>query len=88
MFTILGLFASTAGCLCIYLAAGNQRWLGVPWPRHLAWPAGGCCFVLGWFGLAQEASSLTATFIFATALMLIFSILPYIGTLLHVRRTR
>lgn len=88
MFTLLGLSASTVGCLCIYLAAENQRWLAAPWPRGVAWPVGACLLVLGWLGLAQDATGLTATFIFATTLMLIFSILPYIGALLHVHRTR
>jgi nicotinamide riboside transporter PnuC len=88
MFTLIGLFASAIGCICLYLAAENQRWLVVPWPRPLAWPAAVCCLVLGWLGIVQEAQVITATFIFVTELMLVFSILPYIGALLHVRRSR
>lgn len=86
MFTIAGLAAITAGCSCVYLASENQKCLASAWPRRVAWPSGGALLLAGWLGVAQEAHAVTATFVFATALMLVFSALPYIGALLHVRR--
>jgi hypothetical protein len=82
---ILGLIALIVialGCSCIYLASPNQRWLVAPWPLRPARGIGALLLALGWWCLAQEMRSLTAIFVFVTALMLVFSVLPYLGALL------
>jgi len=88
LFTLAGLAAVIAGCLCIYWASENQRWLAAPWPRGPARAGGAVLLLLGWLFLARDAQFVAATFTFITALMLVFSLLPYIGAYLHERRTR
>ncbi|MCO5112057.1 MAG: hypothetical protein R3E55_07145 [Burkholderiaceae bacterium] len=88
IFMLIGLAAITLGCLCIYAAAAHQRWFATPWPRLPARAAAMVLLALGWLGLAHSLQRITAAFVFVTALMLVFAVLPYIGAFLHVRRNR
>lgn len=88
IFILIGLAAITLGCLCIYAAATNQQWFATPWPRLPARATAMVLLVLGWLGLVHSLQRITAAFVFVTALMLVFAMLPYIGAFLHVRRTR
>jgi len=85
-FIVLALLAALAGCTCVYLSSVNQRWMDAPWP---AWPArcvGAGLLTLSVLALSREVNRLTAAFIFLTALMLVFSALPYVGALLNKKR--
>ena len=86
--TLLALAAILVGCAAIYLASPNQRWLAAPWPARRARVLGVALLSFGWFGLAWHMQALTATFAFVTAVMLVLSVLPYIGALFGVRRGR
>lgn len=44
-------------------------------------PLAGLLLVLGWLALWQAMQAITASFVFLTWLMLIFSLLPYLGSL-------
>lgn len=88
IFTFCGLVAVALGGLCIYAASPDQRYWAQPWPRWPARTAGAGLLLLGWLAMSQEMLRLTAVFAFVTALMLVFTLLPYIGALLHARRTR
>lgn len=86
VFTLLGVAATLAGCVCIYLASAHQRWRAAPWPARPARAAGAVLLALGWLALAQDMQRLTAAFSFATLVMLVFTLLPYVGALLSLRR--
>ncbi|MBV2160524.1 hypothetical protein [Achromobacter denitrificans] len=85
-YTLIGLAALLLGCAAFYLASPNQRWRAAPIASRPARAVGGLLLVLGWLALAQDMLPLTASFVFATFLMLVFSVLPYVGALLNVRR--
>jgi len=86
IFTLIGLILIAQGCASIYLASPNQRWLVAPWRALPARLAGGVLLVLGGFALGREMQLLTTIFVIVTALMLIFSVLPYLGALLSTGR--
>lgn len=86
LFTLLGLGAALLGCVCIYLASPHQRWLEAPWPARAARCAGAVLLVLGGLGLAQDMHRVTAAFTYLTLLMLVFSVLPYLGALRSVKQ--
>ncbi len=88
VFIVCGLTAIVLGGFCFYAASPNQCLLGQAWPRRLAHAAGVFLLLVGLLALAQEMQRLTAVFVFSTALMLVLTVLPYLGALLHVRRTR
>lgn len=81
LLSLLGVGAAVLGCVCIYLASAHQRWLAVPWPARPARAVGGVLLVLGWLGLAQDMQRTTAAFVYLTLLMLVFTVLPYLGAL-------
>lgn len=85
---LLALVAILVGCAVIYLASPNQRWLVAPWPARRARMLGAALLGVGWFGLAWHMQALTAAFVFVTTVMLVLSVLPYIGALFGVRRGR
>lgn len=79
------LFALFLGCLCIYLGSPNQRWRRAPWPPLAARAAGIAALALGAWGCLRAFSAVAAVFVFCTALMLFFSLIPYLGALASLR---
>jgi len=80
MLFILGGVALTAGCLLIYLASPNQLWLEKPLStfsaRFLGWSSLALSLVL-W---SQVMFKLTAVFMFAIGITVVWIALPYVGT--------
>lgn len=86
VFTLIGLGAALLGCTCLYLASAHQRWRATPWPARPARCAGAVLLVLGWLGLLQDMHRTTASFTYLTLLMLVFTVLPYLGALRSARQ--
>ena len=90
-FMPIALLILCLGCTAIYLASPNQRWLARPLPGRISRIArlgGFLLLALGWLALRQTLQAVTASFFFLTFLMLVFSLQPYIGALLHKRGGR
>lgn len=87
-FTVIGLLLCALACTCLYAASPHQKLWAAAWPRWPACLAGSGLLVASWLALAQDMQRLAATFCLLTMLMLAFSLLPYIGALIHGRRTR
>lgn len=81
------LIALFLGCLGIYLGSPNQRWRCAPWPPLAARAAGSVGLALGAWGCLRAFSIVAAVFVFCTALMLFFSLIPYLGALAASRRS-
>ncbi len=81
MFVLCGLLALLAGSVCIYLASTHQRWLNKALPTGPACISGGVLLLLGWLALGQSMQTVAASFVFVTALMLLWVVLPYVGAL-------
>ncbi|WP_247747603.1 hypothetical protein [Achromobacter pulmonis] len=77
----LSLAAIFLGCFCIYRASPNQRWRPLPWPTLPARTAGLVLLALGGWGCLYTHTRVAAVFVFCTALMLFFSLIPYLGAL-------
>lgn len=88
VFTLLGLIATALASLGLYAASPNQRLFAKPWPRRPAGLVSAALLVLGALAFLQDLQRLTAAFVLFTTLMLMFSILPYVGALIHARRLR
>ncbi len=86
MSLLIGLALLLSGCAAIYLGSPNQRWLPAPWRARLARFLGGLLLALGWLALTRDMQWLTTAFVSLTALMLFFSLLPYLGAFLDMRR--
>ncbi|EHK67656.1 hypothetical protein [Achromobacter arsenitoxydans] len=80
------LVAVFLGCFCIYRASPNQRWGSAPWPVAPARIAGIALLALGGWGCLLGFSVVAAVFVFCTALMLFFCLIPYIGVMRQLRR--
>lgn len=80
-FTTSGLLLCFLGCCAIYLASPNQRWLMRPLSARPGRALGGILLILGGLALGQAMQAVTAAFVFATWLMLLFSLLPYVAVL-------
>lgn len=78
-FVQIGFAAMLLGCTAIYLASPNQRWLATALPSLAARGIGVLSLLLGGLSLLQELQALTAVFVFATLVMLLFSLLPYLA---------
>lgn len=87
-YSLAGLFLTCLASVCLYLASPHQRLRSSPWPVVPACAAGAVLGLLGWLSLGQAMTRLTATFSFLTALMLFFSILPYLGAIRSIRLNR
>lgn len=83
----LSLTATFLGCFCIYRASANQRWASVPWPAGRARAAGIVLLAFGGWGCLRAYSAVAAVFVFCTALMLFFCLIPYLGALAGMRRS-
>ncbi|MFT4101173.1 MAG: hypothetical protein QM674_09090 [Burkholderiaceae bacterium] len=88
VFTFCGLVAIALGAACLYVASPNQRLLVEPWPRRPARIGGAALLLAALPLLARDTRPLATAFVFVTALMLVLAVLPYLGALLHARRTR
>ncbi len=86
--TSVALAAALAGCACIHLASPNQRWRLATLPGRPARGAGLALLVLSWLSLRQGMQATAATFTFASMLMLVFILLPYVGAFIAMKRDR
>ncbi|MEN4918413.1 hypothetical protein ABE485_07055 [Achromobacter spanius] len=86
MLILSSLIALFLGCFCIYRASPNQRWGRAPWPTAPARTTGFALLALGGWGCLHGFTAVAAVFVFATALMLFFCLIPYVGVLLGLRR--
>lgn len=77
----LGLALLPLGCASLYLASPNQRWLARLWPAAAARAAGLLSLAAGLAVLWQIMQGVAAAFTFATGLMLLFVVFPYLGAL-------
>lgn len=84
---LFSLIATFLGCFCIYRASPNQRWRGTPWPAKPARTAGIALLALGAWACLREYTAVAAVFLFCTALMLFFCLIPYLGALVGLRRS-
>lgn len=83
-----GLLLALAGSISIYLASPHQRWRGRPLVAGPARSLGCALLALGLVLVCQVMQIVAAVFLFATALMLLFLLLPYLGALLVILRSR
>ncbi len=69
-----------AGAALLYLASPQQAWRAAgPWPaRARGWP-GGLCLLISLLALLQLLGALAATFTWLTLLMLVWSLMPFLG---------
>lgn len=86
--SFVGLTAAVLACLCLYAASPNQRLWSVAWRRGPARLASAALLALALWALAQDMHNLTAIFTLGTALMLVLSVLPYVGAFVHDRHDR
>ena len=84
---LLSLASLFVGCFCIYRASPNQRWGVDPWPVLPARATGLLLLALSGWGCLHAFSAVAAVFVFCTALMLFFSLIPYLGVLAGLRRS-
>nr|WP_295382000.1 hypothetical protein [Pseudoxanthomonas sp.] len=77
---VLASGAGIAGAVLLYLASPQQSWRATgPWPaRARGWP-GGLCLVISLAALLQLLGALAATFTWFTLLMLVWSVMPFLG---------
>ena len=78
---LASLIAVCIGCFCIYRASPNQQWASAPWPAAPARTAGIALLALGGWGCLYGFTVVTAVFVFCTALMLFFCLIPHLGVL-------
>lgn len=77
----VGLTCVTAGCLAFYLGSPHQLWPRIAVRRTRAWPLAALLLLGGLAGLLQVLQSLAAVFTFTAWMMLVFTLLPYVGAL-------
>ncbi|MBC9070998.1 hypothetical protein IAI53_03390 [Thauera sp. CAU 1555] len=85
-YLLLALASALAGCSSIYLASPNQRWRSTPWRAGPARATGAGLLVVCLIAFGQVMQATTAAFVFLTLLMLAFTLLPYAGALISLRR--
>lgn len=83
---LASLTAVCIGCFCIYRASPNQQWGAAPWAAAPARTTGLALLALGGWGCLSGFTAVAAVFVFCTALMLFFSLIPYVGVLRGLRR--
>ncbi|HIV70379.1 MAG TPA: hypothetical protein H9903_05595 [Candidatus Aquabacterium excrementipullorum] len=76
---------SLLGAVAIYLAAPHQAWLAKAWPVRMRWAGIGLLLIALALWL-ETLRPLAAVFTFSTLLMLLFTVLPYLGALRRVLR--
>ncbi len=85
---VASLTALCIGCFCVYRASPNQQWGAAPWAAAPARTAGLALLALGGSGCLSAFSAVAAVFVFSTALMLFFGLIPYVGALRGMRRVQ
>lgn len=88
MYMILGLTLALAGCVSVYLASPNQRWLDHSWRPHPALAAGVLLLAAGVAALWQAMQPVAAVFTAFAWVMLLFVLFPYLGAWLSLQRIR
>ncbi|MFJ3460080.1 hypothetical protein [Achromobacter spanius] len=81
---LASLIAVCAGCFCIYRASPNQQWASAPWAGAPARTVGLALLALGGWGCLYGFTVVTAVFVFCTALMLFFCLIPYMAVLRRI----
>lgn len=81
---LASLIAVCMGCFSIYRASPNQQWASKPWAAAPARTAGIALLALGGWGCLVGFTVVTAVFVFCTALMLFFCLIPYLAVLRRV----
>ncbi len=81
LFLALGAAATILGALCLYLASPNQQLMAAPWRARPARTGGLFLLALGLPLLDGALTTLAASLAFATLLMLVPAVLPYVGLL-------
>lgn len=81
---LASLIAVCIGCFCIYRASSNQQWASAPWPAAPARTAGIALLALGGWGCVYGFTMVTAVFVFCTALMLFFCLIPHLAVLRRI----
>lgn len=73
----LALATTTAGAVCIYLAAPRQQWLPRPLSARPGRIAGAVALVAGWLSWSVVLHPVTALFTSLTVSMALFTALPF-----------
>ena len=81
---LASLIAVCIGCFCIYRASPNQQWASAPWAAAPARTAGIALLALGGWGCLYAFTAVAAVFVYCTASMLFFCLIPYVAVLLRV----
>lgn len=76
---LIGLSACALACVCIYLVLPHQQLRRSRWPVWPACAVGVVLLVVSWLALAQGLRPLTASFVLVATVMLVLSVLPYLG---------
>ena len=84
LFLLLGSAAVLFGCLCLYLASPHQRYLAHAWPVVPTRVAGTVLLTAGLAAFGQALQPLAAVFVFIAALMMMLTLLPYLGALISL----
>lgn len=86
MVVILALALTIAGCMCLYLASPNQKWLGqAPRGKPLV-VAGGVLLVGGLAAFIAAWRPLSGVFVALHVAMLCLAAFPYVAALRAARR--
>lgn len=74
-----GLLLALVGCVSIYLSSPHQSWRAHAWPARPARLAGTGLLAAGMACLLQSMQAVAAVFTWATWLMLLWTLLPWLG---------
>lgn len=88
MFSLLGILIALGGCICLYLASDNQRWLRKPLPATYSCAVSVALLAASWFAFAHDMQRVPASFALGTIVMLGLAVLPYLGALNRPRGNR
>lgn len=76
----LAAFFTVMGAVLIYLAYPHQQWLvNGPWPKRARWWPGSLCLCIALVMLWQIMGSGAAVFTWLVVMMLVWSIMPFLG---------
>ena len=75
----VGIVATWAACLSLYLSSSNQTLAARPWPRVPSLIGGLIGFGLGLSAFVSVMKPLAGTFSFVVVMMVALVLLPYVG---------